>query len=255
MKRCRFSEGKKLFQMRIVLWGLAATVVLLALPGVSVGFPDANSKRYSVPDAASFFAGVDLAYPGLEAVAAAVEQKDYPAAIEAYCAFVAQRKHPRRIAPGQTFAGNLDRADREIGKYLENGKLRADHVWLGKPAQHYAHRNRMGFLMHIAKAHAESGDDKYLDAFRVIVGAWIKDNPLGIEVPKDFQTPWHILDVSARSSSWTYSLALLQQSERFRSKSVLRSTAVSCSTGGSLRTITPRRSVSATSAPPRWAET
>jgi len=183
----------------ICLFALAG---LLAMPWA---MGQVTTKRPLAPKVdiatdAEFFAAINLDYPGLEKVKAAVAVGDSAKAKEELLSYYRRRKSvnwflnpwERPAKPAKTSSSLLKKADLVMrrrfshGIYEENWEGR-EIDWNynplklpdGKPDTEYPvvhHKNRFGHLDTLGQAYWATLDDKYAQEFRAQIESWIRQN-------------------------------------------------------------------------------
>jgi Heparinase II/III N-terminus/Heparinase II/III-like protein len=133
----------------------------------------------------AFFGWLDLNRDGLEAVKASVEQNDYNKASEALLTYYRLRDNVtyydgwERPDPGAPF--DTTRADAICNNHLVHVDLPEDIDWCadphGDPEWTYC-LNRHEFLTELGRAYWHAGDEKYTQAWKRLLGDWIKKNPM-----------------------------------------------------------------------------
>ena len=133
----------------------------------------------------AFFDWLDLNRDGLEAVKAAVEQNDCDKAGEALLAYYRSRDNVNYYdgwaRPDQDVEFDTTKADEICRNRLVHQDLPEDIDWRadphGDPEWTYC-LNRHEFLTELGRAYWYTGDEKYTQAWKRILGDWIKKNPM-----------------------------------------------------------------------------
>ena len=133
----------------------------------------------------AFFDWLDLNRDGLEAVKAGVEQNDYDQAGEALLIYYRTRDHVSYYdgwtRPRQQAASDTTQADEICRNHLVHQDLPEDIDWRadphGDPEWTYC-LNRHEFLTELGRAYWYTGDEKYTQAWKRILGHWIDKNPM-----------------------------------------------------------------------------
>ncbi|MDB4516404.1 heparinase II/III family protein [Crocinitomicaceae bacterium] len=133
----------------------------------------------------TFFDWLDLNRDGLEAVKAGVERNDYHKAVEALLAYYRSRDNVKYYdgwtRPSQEVAFDRTKADEICRNRLVHQDLPEDIDWRadphGDPEWTYC-LNRHEFLTELGRAYWYTGDEKYTQAWKRILGDWIKKNPM-----------------------------------------------------------------------------
>ena len=133
----------------------------------------------------AFFDWLDLEYPGLEAAKARVNEKQYEEAALALLEYYRMRTNVRyydgweRRVPGTDF--DTTKADGICDNHLVHMDLPEDIDWRadpkGDPEWTYC-LNRHEFLTELGRAYWYTGDEKYTNAWKRILGDWIEKNPM-----------------------------------------------------------------------------
>ncbi|TWU36471.1 Heparin-sulfate lyase precursor [Novipirellula aureliae] len=136
-------------------------------------------------DIKTFFSWLDLDRKGLEAVKAEVERNNDDAAAEALLAYFRTRDNVtyydgwEKPKPGTPF--DTTKADAICRNHLVHVDLPEDIDWHadphGDPEWTYC-LNRHEFLTELGRAYWYTGDEKYTQAWKRILGDWIVKNPM-----------------------------------------------------------------------------
>lgn len=136
-------------------------------------------------DLKTFFSWLDLDRDGMEAVKASVEQNDYNKAAEALLAYYRSRSNVKyydgweKPAAGTPF--DTTKADGICNNHLVHVDLPLDIDWRADPHDDPEWTyclNRHEFLTELGRAYWHTGDEKYTQAWKRILGDWITKNPM-----------------------------------------------------------------------------
>lgn len=148
-----------------------------------------------------FFGALDLTRPGLEAVQAAAQRADWPAAQEAFAAYVRQRSEPVwffdwRARPQTPLPGyDTTEADRIVRNILTSVSVEHDYGpegnidWELNPIDYKEwtwQLSRHPFWPKLGEAYWATGDEAYAQAFVRQMMHWVKHVPR----PDDSGNPW-----------------------------------------------------------------
>ncbi len=151
---------------------------------------------------AGLFAELDLDYPGLEAVRAAVEVGEPGAARRALAAHYRARERPRSIYPLPiTEPVDLANADRICGHLILGQQLGRELDWRANPIGYleWMHAfNRHYFLQDAIKAYQVTGDERYAAELAYQVSSWIAATPAPVGNNGGGDPAWETLSVAVR---------------------------------------------------------
>ena len=170
-----------------------------------------------------FFRQLNLTYPGLEEVKAAVEREDYHAATEAYLTFRRTKSRVRwRFDPAQmptkASATHHPAADRALqhmiampwGNDMTPYSVGDPINWLFNPRKTtepaytiewtYIALNRMYFWQDLANAYWATLDEKYAKEWVAELESWIRDNPVPLEAGFGDTVTWRTIEAGIRMS-------------------------------------------------------
>ncbi len=220
---------------------LLLTTGLLGLVGLQPALadtPDAATAEnpFQVPDDAAFFAALDLAHPGLEAVAEAVAAEDWTAAKAAWAAHLESRESPRWFftpddrdaltAAHATHYGGLSRHITEaetvrdrvftfLGVTIE---LEQQVDWTPHINEWNHMLNRFGYFIDLGRAYWATGDEVYAEEFADLLRQWVAGNPVPEEVVGMWHqhgTSWRTLEAGIRSWHWMEAMQYFMHSPAF----------------------------------------
>ncbi len=195
----------------------AGVIVLLALALASTARADWQSV----------FGHLNLDYPGLEAVKAAVGASDLPTAAVELKAYYQMRVEPhyitdRHARPEPNPDYNTSGADRVLKReYAFVGKpatLTHDIDWNADPLSDVEwpiELNRHGTWVRLARTYWYTGDEKYAEDFAYQLGDWLSDNPRP-DGPRNARWTWRTLELGIRlKGSWPDVLFRFIDSDHF----------------------------------------
>jgi heparan-sulfate lyase len=170
---------------RVLAAMVVALVVQSVLPGriVMAAEDDASQLHSLKPEAV--LDKLDLGQPGLEAVKAAVENGDRPAALAALLAHY-RAKYPQGDIKGKTNEARLHVADDIVNHIFQWGPYEKaeygdDVRWDWDPRgdiEWVAAMYRFHWANSLAGAYADTHDGKYVEAFVELTRDWIAKHPL-----------------------------------------------------------------------------
>ena len=167
-----------------------------------------------------FFDCLELDYPGLEAVKAAVAAGDFVAAKSAFVEHLKTRETPRwhfdwrqgRSPTSRNPGFNLEMADKFAANCLVSCGIWhpfGERIeWDLNPTENHYHEWTWGLSRHVfwqelGKAYWASGDEKYARAFVAQLRSWIIDNPVPFNAGNVPFSRWRTIETGIRAySSW-----------------------------------------------------
>jgi len=188
----------------------------------------------------AFFEALNLDYPGLEAVQAAVGRGDLAAAKHEFVEHLKRREAPRWFFDWRDRPGPADRpanpntanADRYVRNELPSvGVWHAfgeDVDWNFNPMENqYAEwtwqLNRHPFWAELGRAYWDTGDEKYAEAFVRQMTDWVRDQPLPSNAANGAYSAWRTIETGIRTfSSWPNSFYYFLGSPSFHDEAVVR---------------------------------
>ena len=205
-------------------WLVACTVLAL-LAGMARGRA-AENEPVSLERPEAFFSELNLSYPGLESVRAAVEREDWAAARAAYASFFRSREIAGPLIEhyGKTDRKpNTTRADRAVDLIITGYgtyQFKDEVQWRRAPMVTVC---RVPHFPHLARAYVETGDEKYAKAMvrdiRSFSRAWSIEEakPLGAPFIRGGKTigdgnPWGYAIIGSRARRWLTCLNHLRRS-------------------------------------------
>ena len=223
-------------------------MVIVRLP--SVENPGANLDNYPVErfkiqdgpltsDGVFFGEVLNLDYPGLEGVKAAVAGKDWSAARKAYVKYLKTRETPKWFFDWRGFDKETSRvagydtsaADKVEGNLLTSCSVPyqfGSHInWSINPTEPYYvewtwQLSRHSFWGTLGKAYWATGDEKYAKAFVKQLRGWIIDNPLPGYAAEEEYSRWRPLETGLRArSTWPEAFFRFLGSPSFDDESIV----------------------------------
>ena len=207
-------------------WGIVAAVIALCScrpqkapepvptpePKVSTPAPhrDATDREQKV------FGSLDLEFPGLEKVKAAIGAGDYDLATRELASYYRSRTKPAwRVNPDQKPRFNKEKAEAASEGRLAGGYVEIEHAfpngkvdWLfnattNVPGVAFNHEwqwqlNRMMFWSDLGKAYLATGDEKYARAFASQMRGWVADCPTPARIQNVEQSTWRTIEAGIR---------------------------------------------------------
>ena len=215
---------------------ILAVLLLMA----SAGLNHAQVQTGPITSDEKFFCEVlNLDYPGLEEVKAAVSAKDWTAARTAYVRHLKTRRTPVWFfdwrdfdKPSVRVAGyNSSAADKIAGNLLTSCSVPyqfGDHIdWSINPTEPYNvewtwQLSRHPFWSTLGSAYWATGDEKYAKAFVRQLRGWIIDNPLPDNAATEAYSRWRPIETGIRpKGSWPNSFFRFLGSPSFDDESIV----------------------------------
>lgn len=178
----------------------------------------------------SFFAAVNLDYPGLEAVEAAVRECDFTTARKEFVSHLKTRNRPAWFIdwrnPARDASYDTGPADRYASNLLTSVFRwhQFDTVvdWDFNPTENdypewVFDLNRHRFWKDLGEAYHATGDEKYARAFVGQLRSWIEQNPLPSDAANRPGSCWRTIDSGFRmTDSWSWAFFYFLSSPNFR---------------------------------------
>ncbi len=170
---------------------MRVTAALGLVIAMTAAYGDVADHPTQITDA-ELFAAMDLQRPGLEAVRAAVEAEDWPAAAQAWADYFRAREtptphfrrdtwadwvratHPQLVEPIIAEANAIGAGDISHGPYVLRVEGR-EIKWLENPTRDTNYVSAVGsqwFLNCLGRAYLLTGDERYAQTFAWIFDSW-----------------------------------------------------------------------------------
>ena len=195
-----------------------------------------KENPFQVSSEAAFFEAIDLSRPELSLVKKAVDASDWDAAKVAWATHLESRTSPQwffspvdqqtlTTAHQQHFGGlgqHISQADLVLERVFTFGgvtiELEQEVDWTPHINEWNHMLNRFGYFIDMGRAYWATGDEKYAEAFAVLVQQWIEGNPVSAEVVGTWHqhgTSWRTLEAAIRSWNWIESMQYFMHSDAF----------------------------------------
>ena len=192
-----------------------------------------TGSRYS--DAEFFKEQLNLRFPGMEEVAAAVAAEDYPAARKAYAAYIRSHLQPERYfcipydGPGNCIVlegeSEQESADRICRNRLVSCGIPHDFGstvdWYQNPTPNeypewtwqLSRHNEWKLLAH---AYQQTGDERYAEKCADFFTSWVRQARYPGPMPKGWSICWRTIECGIRMGiNWPYALHAFYKSPSF----------------------------------------
>ena len=224
-----FRWGRALRPLRSKVYGLKSFSICVICGFLCFLCSMANGGQ-ALPDdvqAKAFFELVNLEYPGLEDVKAAVESEDYARAKDLLVRYYKTRTHPgwywdkppkHGLFSGHDDTSAADVLARKFTILLKTAQLERKIDWSASPFRDREWPwllNRHQFFQALGREYARTGDEKYAAAFNEIITDWIVSNPVPAERSRRTSS-WRTIEAGIRTfSSWQVAWQVFKDSPSF----------------------------------------